>query len=271
MSLKLGYKPSPAHKVGLGPLRELELTAGVLPSEAMIVVPGALDQLHQDCVANSGAVCIQHGQAVALGNPTGPWPELASRPFLYALLRVASGGALSDDDGGFIHSMVEAISHSGFPKESEWGPDGGKTAEGKDLLKTWPEWKAMRAAADQKLVNGARRIVSRTQQRVLDVATAIAGGSLVQWGTMLDQAFADIGAAYVWPGVRGPSIGGHAMYLHGFRRVPSTGRFQFSSRSSWSSGYADNGSAWVDEGAIASSDAEDFWIWDIAPTYSGTK
>jgi hypothetical protein len=266
--MKLGYKPSPIHKVGLGPLRDIVLTAGPLPKEVAIVVPPALDQLYEDCVANSGAIVLVHGQAVAAGTPTGPWPELPSRPFLYALLRLASGGSLTDDDGGYIHALVEAIAHSGFPKESQWGPYGGKNpnGDGKDLLNAWPDWQAFRGAEDQKLVKGARRIVSTGDRRVQDVMTALANGSLVQWGTFLDQRFMSLGRDDVWSGVVGPRGGGHAMFLHAYR-TPTT-HVQIASRSSWKSTFADDGSAWVDESAIASPDAEDFWIWDIAPSYS---
>lgn len=263
----LGCLPSPDDCLGLGPLMGLELTTGPLPSEADEPLPAALDQQFQDCVAHASAVAICHGQWVAAGRPSAPWPlvaawpELASRAWLYALARLKGGQTLLDDAGSYIWALFDSVAKLGFPRESEW-------SYGPHHLSAMPDWSAARGSADQKLVNGARRIVSTGDRRVLDVATAIAGGSVVVLGTRLDAQFSDLSASDVWPGLRGPSRGGHAMLGHRFRTVPSTGRKQFGLRSSWGSGYADNGTAWVDEDAIASPNMSDLWLVDLAPQYS---
>lgn len=255
-----GWRPSPAHRLGLGPLQNLELAAGPLPDKAHVALPDALTQLFQDCVANSTAVAVCHAIAVQQGTPEGPWPELPSRGFIYALARLLSGQELTDDDGTYIHAAFEGMAGYGFLQESQW-------AYGPDHLTQAPDWGALRSAADQKLIRGARRIVSIGQRLILDVATAIAGGLAVPWGTDLDQAFELLNPGEVWPGVRGRVLGGHAMLLHAYRRTPD-GRFQFASRSSWGRDFADNGSGWVDEDAIASNHSDDFWVVEAAPNYS---
>lgn len=266
--MKTGYRPSPAHKLGLGALQGLTLTAGPRPDEIVLALPEALDQLHEDCIGNSGAVGICHAMAVALGTPNGPWPELASRDFLYALLRIRSGDSLLDDSGGFIHALVEAVMDSGFPRESQWGPYGS-SKDGKPLLETWPYWEAFRDATDQRLVRGAKRITSRGAQRVDDVLTAIASGSVVQWGTRIDDAIFDVKANEVWPGVTTDQPKGHAMLNHAYRTIRRTGKREVGSRSSWTKDYSDNGTVWVSEDAIASPFAADFWVWETLPNFSG--
>lgn len=252
---RLGHKPSPPGRLGLGAAR---LAAGEI-RDTYLALPDPLDQLFQDCVANSGAVAIVRMMAVSLGNPEGPWPELPSRSALYALCRAENGDPLNVDDGTFIHSLWEAVALRGYLPESRW-------SYGPEHLEVMPDWEASRESDDQRLVKGAQRIVSTGDARVRDVALAITNGDVVQWGTVLDERFTELAAGDVWGGVEGSPIGGHAMLLHAVRSV--AGRLQFASRSSWGRDFADRGSAWVDQDAIASANASDFWIGSTAPAYS---
>lgn len=263
MARAKGYLPSPSQILGLGALKGLELTAGPLPDQASELLPPAWEQSFQDCVANAGEVALRHGQWVQLGRPPATWPEPGSRAWIYAVTRMQAGQSLEDDFGTYIHALFEAVAKIGFPKETQY-------TYGPHHLKVKPEWNDIRESADQTFVAGARRIVSTGYRRVLDVAVAIASGSVVVWGTVLDAPFEQLGPTDVWPGVMGPEVGGHAMVLHGFRKT-AAGRLVFSSRSSWGPGYADAGSAWVDEDAIASPNAQDFWLVENAPVFSGTE
>lgn len=256
----LGHVESPADKFGLGPLHGIDLTAGPLPDEWHEPLPDALDQLFQDCVANATAVAICHAQWAADGRKPGKWPEIPSRSFLYAVTRLAGGQSLLEDNGSMIHSAFEAVGQLGFPRESAWD-------YGPHRLHQAPDWEVLRDSLDQLVVAGAHRIVSTGGRRVLDVATAIAAGSVVVLGSKLDDAFFDLKWSDVWVGCTGTIRGGHAMLAHAFRRT-AVNRLQFALRSSWGTGFADNGSAWVDEGAIASTNTSDLWICELAPQYS---
>lgn len=259
MGRLLGHLPSPEEHVGLGPLMGLVSTAPI-PKEAMEPLPAPLLQLFSDCVANAGAMAILHATWVALGRPIGQWPELPSRAWLYALARLNGGQQLTDDEGTYIFSLFQSVALVGYPRESQW-------AYGPDHLSAKPDIDAVKNSADQRLVTGARRIISTGDQRVSDVATAIAGGSTVVLGTMLDQEFEYLGANDVWPGVTGTVIGGHAMVGHGYR-TNSKGRLEFSLRSSWGDDFADKGSAWVSQDAVASRNMSDLWIVERATEYS---
>jgi hypothetical protein len=256
---KLGYKPSPADKVGLGHPSEL-LRTTARPRDWIVSLPPALDQLFQDCVANAIALSIVE----AMGkDDSGNWRQLPSRSELYALAREYAGQSLEMDEGTYIHSAFEAMAEIGFLPEARW-------AYGPEHLTVLPDWEAYRESSDQKLtISGAHRILTVEGQRALDVAAAIAAEYTVVWGTRLDPAFMDLRAGEVWPGVTGRVEGGHAMIVHGTRTVD--GRRQYLTRSSWSADFCENGSAWIDQDAIESEDASDFWIVQVANPYSGTE
>ena len=268
MARPKGYRPSPSHHVGLGRLGSLQFAGDTLPNSAMEPLPTAWEQSFQDCVANAGEIATRHGQWVALGRPTAPWPYLfawpepGSRAWMYAIARIGAGQSLEEDDGTMLSSLFDGLAKVGFPREADYG-------YGPQHLHAKPAWAEIRESADQTFINGARRIVSTGQTRVQDVAIAIAGGSVVCWGTELDQSLENAGPLDVWPGVTGPIVGGHAMVLHGYR-TNAQGRIEFASRSSWGPTFADNGSVWVDQDAVGSRRALDFWVVEAAPLFSGT-
>lgn len=264
-----GYRPSPSHHVGLGRLSSLLLTGDTLRSSVMEPLPTAWDQSWQDCVANAGEIAVRHGQWVQLGRPTAPWPYLfawpepGSRAWNYAIARLKAGQSLEEDDGTYISALFDGLKEIGFPKETEY-------PYGKANLHAKPSWAALRDAVDQTYIAGARRIISTGTTRIRDVQIAIAGGSVVVWGTEIDGAIEKAGPLTVWPGVTEPIVGGHAMLLHGYR-TNDNGRVEFSSRSSWGPTFGDNGSVWVDQDAVGSRRASDFWVVESAPLDSGTE
>lgn len=261
-----GHIPSPRHLVGLG--HPLHLSAVPIPPAASADIPPPVDQgMIGSCTGNSSAIAIQVGQARALGLPHGQFHELPSRLFLYYGAR-ALEASTTEDAGAMIADIFEAAARLGFPPESAWPyPDVNlaNPAEQLAAVVAQPSFAAYEAANDQKIVRGAHRILSEGQALADDVARAIAAGSLVVWGTELDQAFEDLQPGDVWPGVTGPVIGGHAMVLHAYEPWLTTRRYK--TRSSWGD-WCDGGSAWVSQAAITSPHASDFWVVDVIAPYS---
>lgn len=261
-----GMIPSPAHRVGLGD--PLHLSAVAMPTSASVPIPPPIDQGGLgSCTGNSSAMAIQVEMARALGKPNGPWPELPSRLFLYFHAR-AEEGTTDQDAGAMISDIFDAAAKLGFPPESAWSYPDANASDDAMLAKATaqPDWNAYRRAADQRFIQGAHRITSTGQARADDVARAIAAGSVVVWGTDLDQQFEDLTPSQTWGGVHGPVIGGHAMFLHKYETLPDGAR-RYMTRSSWGD-WCDNGSAWVAQSAITSSHASDFWVVSLAPHYS---
>lgn len=248
-----GCKPSPPHKTGLGAPDHL-LGAMSLPEAASVPMPPVVDQgMASSCVGNACAVAVQ----AAAGQPFGERP---SRRYVYALARARNGENQLIDEGAQIAEAFGAMAEAGYPPESAM-PYTDDPIE----INAMPAIEALREAIDQApvMVAGAYRITSTGARRVRDVAAAIAAGHCVVWGTELDQPFEDLGPDDVWPGVTRSGIGGHAMILHAYR-TNAAGRTEFASRSSWTADFADGGSAWVSEGAVASTYASDFWIVAVA-------
>ncbi len=260
-----GLIASPAHRRGLG--APLHLSAVPIPASASVRLPPPIDQgALGSCTGNSTAMAIQVEMARAAGNPNGPWPELPSRLFLYFNAR-AEEGSIGEDSGAMLADVFDAAAKLGFPQESAWSypdPNDADALLAKCIAQ--PDWNAYRRAADQRIVAGAHRIDSIGQMLADDVARAIAAGSVVVWGTELDQPFEDLTPSQTWPGVTHSVIGGHAMFLHEYETL-SNGTRRYKTRSSWGN-WCDNGSAWVAQAAITSPRASDFWVVSLLPFYS---
>lgn len=246
---RLGCIPSHPDKLGLGHYANI---IGA-PKSGDVPLGPALDQADSStCTCNAAMVAIQ---ARMPRKADGSFAPLGSRLFAY----YGSGALEGDttDTGRQIADVFTALARLGFPEEQFWPFSDNPTK-----INTHPNYTAYYAAADQRVITGAHRITTRGNQRIENVKAAIAAGHPVVWGTALDDAFMNLGASDVWPGLRGPSIGGHAMVLHRY-----DGAILWS-RSSWTDGYADGGSARVHQDAVASSDASDFWVVETAPQFS---
>jgi hypothetical protein len=252
-----GHHRSPPEKVGLG---EPKFGVTFAPPSAEVLMAPPLQQCWQDCCANSIASALQ--VEIARRLEIEPFVvNLPSRRWIYWWLRRVSGDD-GLDKGGQIWAAFEALADLGFPSEVDVPYEATDPAK-RDAAPTLSD---KRKASDQKLITGACRIGSTGNARVLSVKNAIAQGSLVVWGTRVNQAFCNLRATDVWPGMSGSDIGGHAMVLRKYDGDT------FWSRSSWGIDYADQGDARVSANAVASDDASDFWIVSReAPAYSGTK
>lgn len=254
-----GYKPSPPDKIGKGHPFGL-LSAMAIPDTIDIELPPAVDQGgSQSCTGNASAVAICEAMRT---DKSEPFPELPSRLFLYFNAR-ASVGDQGDDGGAYVHAIFEEAAVLGYPPESAW-----TFSDQFARVTERPQWAAYRAAADQRMDLNleAYRLSSVGRARCDAVDRALASGYTVVFGTDVDEAFEALGALDVWPGIRGEVLGGHCMVIHR-RRIRPTRR-QYALRSSWRASFADHGSAWVDEDAIASPHASDLWIVRVAKKYS---
>lgn len=255
-----GCIPSEDHKVGLG--HPSHLLGAALPSSASVPLPPPVDQgQSSSCTGNSSAVAICAAMSRAKGLPEGEFVELPSRLFLYFGARALEGNT-GADDGAQIADIFDAASKLGVPPESAW-------TFSDDLAKITanPDWMSYTRAADQRVLQGAWRIRSIGSQRVRDVRAAIAGGNAVVLGTLLDQAFEDMGPSDVWPGVSGEVIGGHAIVACGFR-TNAQGGTEFQLQNSWSAAWCDGGKCWISSDAVASSNCSDLWLVQTVQAYS---
>jgi hypothetical protein len=258
---KLGYRPSPPGWIGLG--HPHHLAAAAVPEYAYVELPPAIDQGNSSsCTGNSSAVAICAAMAHAAGMPSGQFPELPSRLFLYFGARWYINET-DQDNGAEIHSIFDAAAKLGVPPESAW-PFSDKLA---DVIRQ-PDMNAYHKAADQKLITGVWKISSSGTDRVDDVARALASGAAVVWGTALDNAVFDLenNPDGVWPGVTGAVIGGHAMILQSVEPWKQ-GERRLLSRTSWGQ-FGRQGSFYVSENAVASPNASDFLVVQLAPQYS---
>lgn len=231
-----GFKPSPAHKRGLGAPKHLVTQA--IPAQASVELPAPLDQGPLGaCTFNAIALALKVELAL---------DELPSRLMGYYNERAIEGTVL-EDSGAMISDGFQTLVDLGVCRESLWPYDVSRFAER-------PSFEAYEDAANHRVLRGAYRIPD-DQYRTLAVCAAIASGSLVVWGTELDGAFEDLTPGDTWLGVRGIPIGGHAMVLHAYDGYGA----RFKTRSSWGD-WCDGGSAWVSAGAVMSPAASDFWV-----------
>ena len=211
----------------------------------------------------------QQGSCTGHGVSEGIWAAMnavapVERPsprWLYDLGRAVDGTPLTEDAGSNVASVLHGAVGIGVVKNS----DNPYTDSVLYTPKSdWPEQE--RLAFDQRIVEGTARITATGAALVDACRAALAAGYLPVFGTDVDNAFETLGSHDVWPGCKGQSLGGHCMVLTGYQTVKV--RTQFRIRNSWGLGWADNGSCWCDQDALAGF--WDVWIVKTAPSWSGT-
>ncbi len=248
MTRRLGCIPSHEEKLGLG----VWFSKSPVPTSGDVPLGPVQDQGDSSsCTGNAVAVAIQ---ARMPRTPTGDFAELPSRLFPYYGGRALEHDAEADN-GAQLADVIAFVAKHGIPRESVWPFDLSK-------LLTRPTLDVFQRALDQALIKGAHRITTSGSARVVQVKQALALGHPVVWGTEVDAAFMDLAPHQVWPGLGEDPRGGHAMVLHRFDGDT------FWTRSSWTAGFADAGSARISAEAVASKHARDFWIVETAPEYS---
>ena len=258
-----GWRASPKSWRGLGHPNHLRATK--LPPAAYVPLPPALDQGNAgSCTGNSFAIGLKHGMDMVTGAAQAVSAsvrqdyeggvELPSRLFLYGNARMREG-TFDQDAGAMLSDVADGAQRIGYCRESYWPYKD-------DLLSvtTRPSWSAYQHAAGQKVVKGMWRL-DEDDSLIPTIKAALASGQVVVWGTRLDEAFMNLRAGQIWPGVRGREVGGHAMVIHAYDDSDV-----FRTRSSWTADFADGGSAQISSEAVSAG--EEFFVIALAPEYA---
>jgi C1A family cysteine protease len=210
------------------------------------------------CVTNAGAQAIR-GALVAAGVAA---PELLSRLFAYYYARALSPGNTQVDSGTQIRCFFDVIRKIGFCPEAAWPYDTSRFAK-------MPAASAARAAFDQKTSFGYYSIASTGVKRIEDICTALAGGHLVVFGTLVGDAFAGYtaGAPALIP-PSGKILGGHALVVDGYKPGPSYDTLDFDIVNSWGPEWGVGGCCVMSDAYLAWGETRDLWIVEQAPPFS---
>jgi hypothetical protein len=256
---RFGWKPDPPTQPGERPdLRAAELLAG-LPivdtwSNRSLVVE-LLDQgPAETCVAHSipQAVRMQHvKQGIAR-------PALCSRLFGYWVSR-AYHHATGEDDGTYLRTFMQGLSHFGFCPESRWPYDLAQ-------INRMPPWDAFRGSFDQHapVPTIYSRIDTAGQSRIDDIKRAIAAGHGVCFGTLVSDRFCanDLGDGPLEPPVGLTIAGGHALVAAEYDKEGVAGP------NSWGTSWGDEGWFHFSWDYMAWPETSDLWVINSAPVYS---
>jgi C1A family cysteine protease len=230
------------------------------PAQASLrhLILSILDQANLgSCVANAGAQAVRASLAQAVSAN----PRLLSRLFTYYYARAISPGDTSVDSGTQIRCFFDVIRKLGYCPEDAWPYDTAKFAKmpGSDAI-----WQAV----DQKISVGYHSIASSGQRRIEDICTAVAGGHLVVFGTIVGNDFVNwrLGAPALTPPT--DVLGGHALCVTGYRPGPTPGSVDFDICNSWGPEYGDNGYCTMSNAYLAWGETRDLWIVESASDFS---
>ena len=237
MSLRslLGFRPSP-HDHRDWPLERL----GVDP-RASIPLEVSYEGLVDEVFEQSGPSCVGeatarawHLRARIQGEPAPCYPDALA---VYALARAAEFIDASrplEDSGAFPRCALQAVSECGVVARGTW--------QDPTRLRR-PDWAALRASADRRVVRYARLWTAQ------DARSALAAGHPVLVGIDCDESFLDYSGG-VWAGMTGPAVGGHAVAAVGYR----AGAIRIVN--SWSTGWGEAGFGWLADSVI---NAAELW------------
>jgi hypothetical protein len=197
-SNRFGWRESP-HDVRDWPL-------GRFGVGAVRTVPDSIDRgaLVEAVYLQDGPSCTGWGiargwhlRARLQGDRTAPFP---CAPAIYGLARAREVGPEWKDPlpdvGAYVRQGLDAVNECGVLHLEGWaGPRDRR-----------PPWRALQASADHRGLRYARCWSTD------EIRLALAAGYPVVIGHGVDQAYADYRGG-IWPGLRGPAIGGHCTCL----------------------------------------------------------
>lgn len=201
------------------------------------------------CVAHAEAQQIRC-QLIRQGIIDAPLP---SRRMLYSAARREHGDQYLDA-GTYLRSGFRAMRALGFCPESvhPWDPrwiNEGIPAD------------AIRAAADQRWLDGYYRIPTVGTSRSNYIRAALSKGHTVSFGTLVDAAFFDHTGLEPWTRDGGIE-GGHAMLVVGYdsRGVTIV--------NSWGTGWGRDGFGLISWEQMERDETNDLWIAELVPELS---
>lgn len=168
-------------------------------------------------------------------------------------------GDVTAFDGAFISDVFKAIEDLGFAPEVAWpysdSPSGPFSVR--------PPENVFRMSYDQISLS-YERILSEGDQRLADVAAALAAGKPVVFGTDISNAFAagQLGSDFIVDVPDEADIdGGHAMVLTG-RRADGC----FRDLNDWSEDWGDGGYCWFTPDYVKWDQTRELWAVDFRRT-----
>ncbi len=127
-----------------------------------------------------------------------------------------------------------------------------------------PSWDVTQRAAVSR-VDGFYRIGGDGQARCDAIAEALSNKHPVVFGMEVDQAYEDMNAGDVYPGLTGKSLGGHMQCLVGFDTMQSGDRV-FQLVNSWGGSWCDSGFADLSEKAMGDPrSVSDLYAFTMVP------
>jgi len=181
--------------------------------------------------------------------------RIPSASWLYSIGRAVTNTE-TQDEGTYIRDCFKATKILGISPETSMPFNVAKINER-------PDWAAMRAAYDQRSLNGYYRINTTGALLVLDIKKALAAGHPVVYGLNITEEWFDYTGGII--SHVGNKAGGHATFIMGHYKDD-----WFKGQNSWGDGWGENGRYRIKQSAIASVDASDFWVINTAPVDSRT-
>lgn len=157
------------------------------------------------------------------------------------------------DEGTIIRLAMTTLSSLGTCSEETW-----PYAPSNVFVR--PPWRAYREAYANRI--GRYELISgRGVDRIAACVDALEGGYPIAFGMDITQSFVNDRTGH--PYFTGPSVGGHAMLIVGYKRAAR----EFIIRNSWSESWGDSGYCYLHESALDDRDAFDFWVPHEAPDF----
>lgn len=242
----LGCLPDPPHRRYGAPLASL-VTPGFTRESVDLthLLDEPIDQKGSSCV---GAAL---GGALELCARVCGWELDPSYLAIYAGARELEHPALDElpDGGCYIGRALEWLQTWGVVAANRW-PDS--------IALTRPVPIDVLEAGTTATLRGAWRIDDAGEARLQRVREALTAGHAVVFGMQVDEAY-ERGPGALFRGLTGPSRGGHAQLLTGYR----PGAFKV--RGSWGPRWNGDGCAWLDDEFLAGEQVYDFTVVTTVP------
>ncbi len=158
------------------------------------------------------------------------------------------------DLGSRPRFVVRGIQKYGLVSLERWNP-------GPEGINVKPPFDVLHMGSSSTIKSYTRIVDDVASQ----LALAIANGFVPMFAMKVDQAYMDWNTSAVYPGLRGPALGGHMQAIVGYDLATSTAEPYFIVRNSWGPDWAMDGYAKVSSTFLAGSDVSDIYVLRSTP------